>query len=69
MTFDWNDGAWKLKEAVRAEDGGRYAPSIRAFCEGDSTLADALMREQSHDLSTAFAQYLRANGYESIVWE
>lgn len=57
-------GTWTLREALYAEDGDLYAPSIMRFSDNDRELADRLMRESTYDTFACFQKYLAANGYQ-----
>ncbi|MBE5787493.1 MAG: hypothetical protein E7324_08140 [Clostridiales bacterium] len=61
------DGAWTLKEIIQAEDGEEYAPSIRAFCNGDRKLAQRMMEEGYADTDGPFLQYLSFHGYDTAA--
>lgn len=61
------DGQWALREIIRAQDGTEYAPSIRAFCDGDRKLADRMMQEGYASTDDALRRCLDACGLEGVA--
>lgn len=62
-------GAWILSDLIQAEDGTRYAPSIREFCGGDRELADQMMQGGYAGTDEYFLRYLSAHSFDSVVIE
>lgn len=58
-----SSGQWKLANAIESGDGTDYYPSVLQFCDGDETLAAAIIGDFSVDLDTYFFLYLQHHGY------
>ena len=58
-----SSGQWKLANTIESGDGTDYYSSVLQFCDGDETLAAAIIGDFSVDLDTYFFLYLQHHGY------
>lgn len=58
-----SSGQWKLVNAIESGDGTDYYPSVLQFCDGNETLAAAIIGDFSVELDHSFFRYLQHHGY------